>query len=610
MEIRNIAIIAHVDHGKTTLVDQLLRESHTFRDNETVEERVMDSNDIERERGITILAKPTSIKYKDYKINILDTPGHADFGGEVERIMHMVDGVLLLVDAYEGVMPQTKFVLKKALDAGLKPIIVVNKVDKPTARINEVIDEVIELLIELGASDEQLDFPVVYASAINGTTSLSEDISTQEKTMEPIFNLIVNEIPAPKGDANKPLQFQPALLDYNDYVGRIGIGTVANGTIKVNQMVSLVRLDGSIKKCRVQKLFGYFGIKKLEIEEAHAGDVIAISGISDIEVGETICEEGKEEALPKLRIDEPTLQMTFGANSSPFVGKEGKLVTASKIEERLYKQAQADVSLKVKPNDSESFIVSGRGELHLSILIENMRREGFELEVSKPKVILKEIDGVVCEPYEDVEIEVPEDTVGPVIEALGIRGGTMENMSNLPGIVKLHYTVPSRGLIGFTTDFMTMTKGYGILNHTFKEYLPKTTADVGERKVGVLVSMENGKATAYALGGLEDRGVMFIEPGVEVYEGMIVGESNRDDDLAVNVVKGKQLTNTRSAGKDHTVVLKKTKLLTLETALEYINNDELVEVTPKAFRLRKKILNTEERKKYDAKIRNEKKNEE
>ena len=607
MEIRNIAIIAHVDHGKTTLVDQLLRESNTFRENENVEERVMDSNDIERERGITILAKPTSIKYKDYKINILDTPGHADFGGEVERIMHMVDGVLLLVDAYEGVMPQTKFVLKKALDAGLKPIIVVNKVDKPTARISEVIDEVIELLIELGASDDQLDFPVVYASAINGTTSLSEDVSTQEKTMEPIFNLIVNEIPAPKGDKDKPLQFQPALLDYNDYVGRIGIGTVANGTIRVNQMVSLVRLDGSIKKVRVQKLFGYFGIKKLEIEEAHAGDVIAISGISDIEVGETICEEGKEEALPKLRIDEPTLQMTFGANSSPFVGKEGKLVTASKIEERLYKQAEADVSLKVAPNDSESFIVSGRGELHLSILIENMRREGFELEVSKPKVILKEIDGVVCEPYEDVEVEVPEDTVGPVIEALGIRGGTMENMSNLPGIVKLHYTVPSRGLIGFTTDFMTMTKGYGILNHTFKEYLPKTAADVGERKLGVLVSMENGKATAYALGGLEDRGVMFIEPGTEVYEGMIVGESNRDDDLAVNVVKGKQLTNTRSAGKDHTVVLKKTKLLTLETALEYINNDELVEVTPKAFRLRKKILNTEERKKYDAKVRNEKK---
>lgn len=604
MEIRNIAIIAHVDHGKTTLVDQLLKQSHTFRDNEVVENRVMDSNDIERERGITILAKPTSIMYKDYKINILDTPGHADFGGEVERIMHMVDGVLLLVDAYEGVMPQTKFVLKKALEAGLKPIIVVNKVDKPTARVSEVIDEVIDLLIELEASEEQLDFPVVYASAINGTTSLSDDINTQEHTMDPIFDLIVNEIPAPNGNKHAPLQFQPALLDYNDYVGRIGIGTITNGKVKVNQMVSCVRLDGSIKKFRVQKIFGYFGIKRLEVEEAAAGDVVAISGLPDIEVGETVCEEGKEEALPKLRIDEPTLQMTFAANSSPFVGKEGKLVTASKIEERLRKQAEADVALRVEENGRDSFKVSGRGELHLSILIENMRREGFELEVSKPEVILKEIDGEICEPYEDVEIEVPEDCVGPVIEAVGIRGGNMDSMSNLPGVVKLHYTVPSRGLIGFTTDFMTMTKGYGVLNHTFKEYLPKTTADVGERKLGVLVSMENGKSTAYALGQLEDRGIMFIEPGVEVYEGMIVGESNRDDDLAVNVVKGKQLTNTRSAGKDHTVVLKKTKLLTLETALEYINNDELVEVTPLNFRLRKKILNTEERKKYDAKVRN------
>ena len=608
MEIRNVAIIAHVDHGKTTLVDKLLKESNTFRENEVVAERAMDSNDIERERGITILAKPTSIIYKDYKINILDTPGHADFGGEVERIMHMVDGVLLLVDAYEGVMPQTKFVLKKALEANLKPIIVVNKVDKPTARVKEVIDEVLDLLIELDASEEQLDFPVVYASAINGTTSLSDDINTQEHTMDPIFNLIVNEIPSPKGDSTKPLQLQPALLDYNEYVGRIGIGTVSNGTLKVNQMVSCVRLDGSIKKFRVQKLFGYFGIKRLEIEEAKAGDIVAISGLPDIEVGETICEEGKEEALPKLRIDEPTIQMTFAANSSPFVGKEGKLVTASKIEERLRKQAEADVALKVEENGRDSFLVSGRGELHLSILIENMRREGFELEVSKPKVILKEINGEICEPYEDVEIEAPEDTVGSVIEAIGVRGGTMVNMSNLPGVVKLHYIVPSRGLIGFTTDFMTMTKGYGILNHTFKEYLPKNQADVGERKLGVLVSMENGKSTAYALGGLEDRGVMFIEPGVDVYEGMIVGESNKDDDLAVNVVKGKQLTNTRSAGKDHTVVLKKTKLLTLETALEYINNDELVEVTPLNFRLRKKILNTEERKKYDAKVRSEKEN--
>ncbi|MBR3117071.1 MAG: translational GTPase TypA [Bacilli bacterium] len=609
MNTRNIAIIAHVDHGKTTLVDQLLKQSGTFRENENVAERAMDSNDIERERGITILAKPTSIKYKDYKINILDTPGHADFGGEVERIMHMVDGVLLLVDAYEGVMPQTKFVLKKALEAGHKPIVIVNKIDKDTARPKEVIDEVLDLLIELEADEEQLEFPVVYTSAINGTSSLSDDLSTQEHTMDPIFELIVNEIPEPTGNKDNHLQFQPALLDYNDYVGRIGIGTVANGTIKVNEMVSCVRLDGTIKKFRIQKLFGYFGLKRIEIEEAYAGDVIAIAGLPDIEVGETICNEGKEEALPKLRIDEPTLQMTFGTNSSPFVGKEGKIVTASKIEERLRKQAEADVSLKVEQNDQESFIVSGRGELHLSILIENMRREGFELEVSKPKVIEKEVNGVMCEPYEDVQIECPEDTVGPVIEALGKRGGTMETMTNLPGIVRLNYTVPSRGLIGFTTDFMTMTKGFGILNHTFKEYLPKTQADVGERKLGVLVSMENGKATAYSLGALEDRGVMFIEPGEEVYEGMIVGEANKDADLAVNVVKGKQLTNTRSAGKDHTVVLKKTKALSLEAALEYINNDELVEVTPLNYRLRKKILNTEERKKYDAKIRESKKQE-
>ena len=609
MNTRNIAIIAHVDHGKTTLVDQLLKQSGTFRENENVAERAMDSNDIERERGITILAKPTSIKYKDYKINILDTPGHADFGGEVERIMHMVDGVLLLVDAYEGVMPQTKFVLKKALEAGHKPIVIVNKIDKDTARPKEVIDEVLDLLIELEADEEQLEFPVVYTSAINGTSSLSDDLSTQEHTMDPIFELIVNEIPEPTGNKDNHLQFQPALLDYNDYVGRIGIGTVANGTIKVNEMVSCVRLDGTIKKFRIQKLFGYFGLKRIEIEEAYAGDVIAIAGLPDIEVGETICNEGKEEALPKLSIDEPTLQMTFGTNSSPFVGKEGKIVTASKIEERLRKQAEADVSLKVEQNDQESFIVSGRGELHLSILIENMRREGFELEVSKPKVIEKEVNGVMCEPYEDVQIECPEDTVGPVIEALGKRGGTMETMTNLPGIVRLNYTVPSRGLIGFTTDFMTMTKGFGILNHTFKEYLPKTQADVGERKLGVLVSMENGKATAYSLGALEDRGVMFIEPGEEVYEGMIVGEANKDADLAVNVVKGKQLTNTRSAGKDHTVVLKKTKALSLEAALEYINNDELVEVTPLNYRLRKKILNTEERKKYDAKIRESKKQE-
>ncbi len=603
MKKRNIAIIAHVDHGKTTLVDQLLKQSGTFRDNEEVSERVMDSNDIERERGITILAKPTAINYKDYRINILDTPGHADFGGEVERIMHMVDGVLLVVDAYEGTMPQTKFVLKKALEAGLKPIVVINKIDKPTARPEGVIDELLDLFIELGADEEQLEFPVVYTSAINGTSSLESDLSTQQHTMDPLFNLIIDNIPEPIEDVTSPLQFQPALLDYNDYVGRIGIGRITRGKMKLNEMVSCVRLDGSIKKFRIQKIYGYLGLKRVEINEAEAGDIVAIAGLPDLEVGETVCTEGKEEALTPLRIDEPTLQMTFGVNTSPFVGKEGKFVTASKIEERLRKQAESDVSLKIEVNDAESWIVSGRGELHLSILIENMRREGYELQVSKPEVILKEIDGQICEPYEDVQIEVPEENVGPVIEALGMRGGTMENMTNLPGIVRLNYIVPSRGLIGFTTDFMTMTKGFGILNHTFREYLPKVEADVGERKLGVLVSMENGKTTAYALGALEDRGVMFVDPGVEVYEGMIVGENNRENDLAVNVVKGKNLTNTRSSGKDHTVVLKKTRPITLEYALEYINSDEYVEVTPVNFRMRKKILNTEERKKFDARNR-------
>ena len=598
--IRNVAIIAHVDHGKTTLVDELLRQSGTFRDNEVVDKRVMDSNDIEKERGITILAKTTAINYKDHRINILDTPGHADFGGEVERIMNMVDGVLLVVDAYEGTMPQTRFVLKKALEAGVTPILVVNKIDKETARPLEVVDEVLDLFIELGADEDQLEFPVVYASAIAGTSSLDPDINTQEKTMDPILDLIINTIPAPKTEAGS-LQFQPALLDYNEFVGRIGIGVVKRGKIKVNQMASCVRIDGSIKQFRIAKLFGFIGLKRIEIEEAEAGDIIAIAGLPDISVGETVCEVGMEDALPLLRIDEPTLQMTFGVNTSPFVGREGKLVTARKIEERLIKETERDVSLKVEPNDNESFIVSGRGELHLSILIENMRREGFELQISKPEVILKEIDGKVCEPYEDVQIDVPEEYVGTVIEALGNREGTMENMVNKDNQVRLSYTVPSRGLIGFSTEFMTMTKGYGILNHTYKEYREKASNNVGERQLGVLVSMENGKATAYALGGLEDRGVMFIEPGVDVYEGMIVGEHSFTNDLAVNVVKGKNLTNTRSAGKDHTVVLKRPRAITLEYCLDYINSDELVEVTPESFRMRKRILNTSERKKYDSK---------
>ena len=597
-KIKNIAIIAHVDHGKTTLVDQLLKQSGTFRENENVDERAMDSNDIEKERGITILAKTTAINYKDYRINILDTPGHADFGGEVERIMNMVDGVLLVVDAYEGTMPQTRFVLKKALEAGVTPIVVVNKIDKDTARPAEVVDEVLDLFIELGADESQLEFPVIYASAIRGTSSYDPDVTTQKETMEPILDTIIEHIPSPKHEEGS-LQFQPALLDYNDFVGRIGIGVVKRGNIKVNQMVSCVRLDGSIKQFRIAKMFGYIGLKRIEITEAEAGDIIAIAGLPDISVGETVCEVGKEEALPLLRIDEPTLQMTFGVNTSPFVGREGKIITARKIEERLLKETERDVSLKVEPNDSESFIVSGRGELHLSILIENMRREGFELQVSKPVVIIKEIDGVKCEPFEDVQIDVPEEYVGNVIEALGNREGIMENMHNHENQVRLLYTVPSRGLIGFSTEFMTMTKGYGILNHTFKEYRKMTSSNVGERKLGVLVSMENGKATAYSLGALEDRGIMFVEPGTDIYEGMIVGEHSHEDDLAVNPVKGKNLTNTRSAGKDHTVVLKRPRQMSLEYCLDYINSDELVEVTPLNFRLRKKILNTAERKKYN-----------
>ena len=600
MEKRNVAIIAHVDHGKTTLVDCILKHSGMFRDNEDLSNMSMDSNSLEKERGITILAKTTALDYKGVRINILDTPGHADFGGEVERIMNMVDGVILVVDAYEGAMPQTRFVLKKAFEAKVKPIVVINKVDKPSARCKQVVDEVLDLFIELGADEEALDFDVIYASALNNTCSLDPDLSTQTPGFAELLDKIIEEIPAPTGDKNAPLQFQPALLDYNEFVGRIGIGRVANGTIKTGEMVTCCRLDGTTKQFRIQKLFGYYGYNRVEINEAEAGDIIAISGLADISVGETVCNNDNILPLTPLHIDEPTLQMTFGANSSPFVGRDGKIVTARKIEERLNRETQRDVSLKVSPATNESFLVSGRGELHLGILIENMRREGFELEVSKPNVIVKEIDGVKCEPYEELQIEVPEDSVGTVIEQLGIRGGKMESMTNFENQVRLIYTIPSRGLLGFSTDFMTMTKGYGIMNHTFKEYKPYENIVIGERKLGVLVSMENGSSTAYSIGNLEDRGTMFIEPGVEVYEGMIVGECNRDSDLAVNVVKGKQLTNTRASGSDHTVVLKRPRPITLEYALDYINSDELVEVTPNNIRLRKRILNTEERKKFDA----------
>jgi len=601
MKKRNIAIIAHVDHGKTTLVDGILKTSGMFRDNEDVSDVSMDSNAIEKERGITILAKTTALDYKDYRINILDTPGHADFGGEVERIMNMVDGVLLVVDAYEGAMPQTRFVLKKALEAKVKPIVVINKVDKPSARCSKVVDEVLDLFIELGADENQLEFPVIYASALNETCSLSDDISTQKPGFEPLLDLIISEIPAPTGDNTKELQFQPALLDYNEFVGRIGIGRVHNGEIHTGEMVNCVRLDGTTKAFRIQKLFGYYGYSRVEIDHAEAGDIVAIAGLADISVGETICEQGKVSPLPVLHIDEPTLQMTFGANTSLFVGRDGKLVTARKIEERLLKETQKDVSLKVETATNDSFLVSGRGELHLGILIENMRREGFELQVSKPKVIIKEIDGVKYEPWEDLQIEIPEDCVGSIIEQLGLRGANLQNMENFENQVRLNYKIPSRGLIGFMTDFMTMTKGYGIINHTFSSYEPYESVDIGERKLGVLVSVDSGQATAYSIGNLEDRGIMFIEPGCEVYEGMIIGECNRDNDLAVNVTKGKQLTNTRAAGSDHTVVLKRPRPITLEYALDYINSDELIEVTPNNIRLRKKILNTEERKKFDAK---------
>lgn len=604
MEIRNIAIIAHVDHGKTTLVDKLLKSSHTFRDNQVVADRVMDSNALERERGITILAKNTAISYKNTKINILDTPGHADFSGEVERIMKMVDGVVLVVDAYEGTMPQTRFVLKKAFEAHLKPIVVINKVDKPSARPLEVVDEVLELFIDLGCDEDELDFPICYASAVNNTCSLSSDISTQKEGMEPLLDMIIKEIPSPKMDKDAPLQLQPALLDYTDFVGRIGIGRIARGTIHSGEVVSCCRLDGSIKSFRVQKLYGFLGLDRIEIAEASAGEIVAVSGLGDISVGETICTQGQEEPLEKIHISEPTVQMTFGTNTSPFCGQDGKSVTASKIEERLFREVQKDVSLRVHRIDkAEEWMVSGRGELHLGILIETMRREGYEFQVSRPHVIMKEIDGVMCEPYEYCVIDVPSESAGSVIEMMGNRHGSLETMTNTETQTRLIYTIPSRGLIGFNTDFMTMTKGYGIINHSFMEYRPMETVNIAERTTGVLVSMAQGQSTAYSIGALEDRGVMFISPGESIYEGMIVGEANKNLDLAVNVVKAKQQTNTRSSNKDMTVVLKTPRVLTLEACLEFINEDELVEVTPKHIRLRKKILDTVDRKKYDAHMR-------
>ena len=597
-DVRNIAIIAHVDHGKTTLVDELLKQSGIFRSNEHVEERAMDSNDLERERGITILAKNTAIDYKGKRINILDTPGHADFGGEVERIMKMVDGVLLVVDAYEGTMPQTRFVLKKALEQNLKPIVVVNKIDKPSARPEEVVDEVIDLFIELGANDEQLEFPVVYASAINGTASLESDPSAQEENMQCLYETVIDYVPAPKDNRDKPLQFQVALLDYNDYVGRIGIGRVFRGSMKVGESVSLMKLDGTVKNFRVTKIFGYFGLKREEIQEAFAGDIVAVSGMDDINVGETVCPTDHQEALPVLHIDEPTLQMTFLVNNSPFAGKEGKFVTARKLEDRLMQQLETDVSLRVEPNTSDSWVVSGRGELHLSILIENLRREGYELQVSKPEVIIRNIDGVDCEPVERVQVDVPDESVGAVIESLGQRKGDMVDMqADGNGQTRLIFNVPARGLIGYSTEFMSMTKGYGIINHTFDSYQPMQKGRVGGRRNGVLVALENGQATAYSISSLEDRGTVFIEPGTDVYGGMIVGENSRENDLTVNITKAKAQTNVRSSTKDQTVTLKKARIMTLEESLEYLSDDEYLEVTPESIRLRKKELDKAAREK-------------
>lgn len=597
-DIRNIAIIAHVDHGKTTLVDELLKQSHTLDARTQLQERAMDSNALEKERGITILAKNTAVEYDGTKINIMDTPGHADFGGEVERIMKMVDGVLLVVDAYEGTMPQTRFVLKKALEQKVTPIVVVNKIDKPSARPEHVVDEVLELFIELGADDDQLDFPVVYTSALNGTSSLSSDPADQEKTMAPVFDTILEHIPAPIDNSDEPLQFQVSLLDYNEYVGRIGIGRVFRGTIRVGDQVALMKLDGDVKKFRVTKIFGFFGLKRLEIEEAKAGDLIAVSGMEDIFVGETVTPADHQEALPILHIDEPTLQMTFLVNNSPFAGREGKFVTARKIEERLMAQLQTDVSLRVDPIGPDSWIVSGRGELHLSILIENMRREGYELQVSRPEVIEREIDGVKCEPFERVQIDTPEEYMGAVIESLGMRKAEMQDMINTGnGQVRIIFLAPARGLIGYTTEFLSMTRGYGIMHHTFDQYLPMIQGQIGGRHHGALVSIDTGKATTYSIMSIEERGTVFVEPGTEVYEGMIVGENSRDNDLTVNITKAKQMTNVRSATKDQTAVIKKPKILTLEESLEFLNDDEYCEVTPESIRLRKQILNKNEREK-------------
>lgn len=590
--MRNVAIIAHVDHGKTTLVDAMLKQSHIFRANEQVAERVMDSNAIERERGITILSKNTAVMYKDIKINIVDTPGHADFGGEVERVLNMVDGVLLLVDASEGPMPQTKYVLRKALEQGLKPIVVINKIDRPDQRIDDVYDEVLELFMELGADDDQLDFPVVYAIARDGIAKL--DLDDESDSLEPLMDLLIKEIPAPQGDIEGPLQMMVTTLDSDEYVGRVAIGRIMRGKIKEGQNVVVISGDDETKE-RIGKVYVYQGLKRMEVSEAELGEIVAITGLPSASIGHTVADAENPEALPSINIDEPTLSMTFGVNTSPFAGREGQFVTSRHLRDRLYKETETNVSLRVEETDSpDTFKVSGRGELHLSILIETMRREGYELQIGKPEVIYKEINGQLCEPIENLTIEVPQEFMGTVMESLGTRKAELSNMTELKGYLRLEFTIPARGLIGFRSEFLTNTKGNGIMNHVFRGYAPYK-GDIPGRSRGSLVAFEQGETTPYGIYTLQDRGVMFISPNQMVYEGMIIGENTRELDMDVNPCKKKNVSNMRSSSSDEAIRLTPPRLLSLEQALEFINKDEMVEVTPESIRLRKTILDKSQR---------------
>lgn len=600
-QIRNIAIIAHVDHGKTTLVDQLLRQSGTFRSNQQVEERVMDSNDLEKERGITILAKNTAIEYEGYHINIVDTPGHADFGGEVERVLGMVDCVVLLVDAQEGPMPQTRFVTKKALALGLKPIVVINKIDKPSARPSWVIDQTFELFDNLGATDEQLDFPIVYASGLSGFAKLEE--TDESSDMRPLFETILKHTPAPSGSADETLQLQISQLDYDNYTGRLGIGRILNGRIKPGQVVAVMNHEEQVAQGRINQLLGFQGLERVPLEEAEAGDIVIISGIEDIGIGVTITDKDNPKGLPMLSVDEPTLTMDFMVNTSPLAGTEGKFVTSRQIRDRLQKELLTNVALRVEDTaDADVFRVSGRGELHLTILLENMRREGFELAVGKPRVVFREINGQKCEPYENLTVDVPDDNQGAVMEELGRRRGELTNMeSDGNGRTRLEYHIPARGLIGFQGEFLTLTRGTGLMSHVFDDYAP-VKPDMPGRHNGVLVSQEQGEAVAYALWNLEDRGRMFVSPNDKVYEGMIIGIHSRDNDLVVNPLKGKKLTNVRASGTDEAVRLTTPIKLTLEGAVEFIDDDELVEITPQSIRLRKRYLSELERRRHFKKL--------